>query len=237
MSTHKVGIIIPAFNEDEYLSRVLDVVCTAGWVDQIVLVDDGSTDNTLAVAIEYLQKDSRLVVLDQDMNRGKARAMLDGVQALDSDVDIVMFLDADLIGLELHHLELLYHPVRAWQSHMTVALFQHGYWVTDWAHRLTPNLSGQRCFRRKAAERMLAPLVDSGYGVEIGLTFFARYQKWRIQYIVWEGVTHSMKEIKSGYWHGLKVRSVMYYQVLSTYFKTWWLTRWNERSGFKEVNT
>ena len=46
MSTHKVGIIIPALNEDEYISQVLDVVCSVDWVNQIVVVNDGSIDNT-----------------------------------------------------------------------------------------------------------------------------------------------------------------------------------------------
>jgi glycosyltransferase involved in cell wall biosynthesis len=236
MSTHKVGIIISALNEEEYLPLVLDVVCSVGWLSEIVVVNDGSIDNTLAIANEYVKGDPRLVVINHEENRGKARAMLAGVQSLQGDVDIVMFLDADIIGLKPHHLEKLYHPVRTWQSHMTVALFQHGHWRTDLAHRLTPNLSGQRCFRRDAAERMLAPLVNSGYGVEIGLTFFARYQKWRIQYVKWEGVTHSMKEDKRGIWHGLKVRSVMYHQVLTTYAKTWWQTRWEGGFGFKELN-
>lgn len=237
MSTHQVGIIIPALNEDEYLSQVLDVVCSVNWINQIVVVNDGSMDNTLAIAQGYAKKTPYLSVINHEENRGKAKSLLAGVQALHGDVDIVMFLDADLIGLKPLHLEKIYHPVRTWQSHMTVALFKHGRWSTDWAHRLTPNLSGQRCFRRDAAERMLLPLVESGYGVEIGLTFFARYQKWDIEYVPWEGVTHSMKEYKRGFWHGLKVRSLMYYQVLTTYFKTWWQTRWEQGFGYKEANT
>lgn len=237
MSTHKVGIIIPALNEDEYISQVLDVVCSVDWVNQIVVVNDGSIDNTLAIAKEYANRNPYLIVINHEENRGKAKSLLAGVQALQGDVDIVIFLDADLIGLKTLHLEKIYHPVRTWQSHMTVALFKHGHWRTDWAHRLTPNLSGQRCLRRDAAEVMLVPLVESGYGVEIGLTFFSRYQKWYIQYVAWEGVTHSMKEDKRGFRHGLKVRCVMYYQVLMTYINTWWQTRWEEGFGFKEANT
>ena len=47
MSTHQVGVVIPALNEEGYLPHVLDVVCSVGWLTQIVVVDDGSKDNTL----------------------------------------------------------------------------------------------------------------------------------------------------------------------------------------------
>lgn len=237
MNFNKVGVIISALNEEEDIPLVLDVVCSVSWISQIVVVDDGSVDSTLVVASEYAKRDPRLVVFNHAENRGKSKAMLTGIRGLRPDVGYIMFLDADLIGLKPAHLVQLCDPIRSRRSDMTVAVFRHGYWVTDLAHRLTPNLSGQRCLKRDAAEQALAPLADSGYGVEIGLTFYARHQKWRVQYVVWEGATHSMKENKRGIWHGLIVRGVMYQQILSTYASIWWQTSWERRFGLKEINT
>jgi len=212
MATCRVGVVIPAFNEVDNLHRVLDVVCAVAWLSQIVVVDDGSTDGTLTVAQHYARQDERIVVLRLPQNQGKAGAMLAGVRALQTD--LVVFLDADLVGLQPSHLHRLCVPLLAGESDMTVAAFRHGGVRTDAAHRLTPDLSGQRCLRRWAAEQALTPLAGTGYGVETGLTIHARRRGWRIQYVVWERMSHVMKEQKRGWMTGLYRRGLMYSQIM-----------------------
>ncbi len=124
METVRIGVVIPAFNEANHLPRVLDVVSAAEWLTQIVVVDDGSTDDTLAVAQRYALRDRRVSVVHLPQNQGKADAMLAGVQALQTD--LVIFLDADLIGLQPHHLRHLCGPVIAGKCDMAVAVFRHG---------------------------------------------------------------------------------------------------------------
>ena len=120
---------------------------------------------------------------------------------------------------------------------MSVAIFKKGYWRTDWSQRFAPNLNGQRCLPREATEKALAPLAESGYGVEIGLTLYARRNKWRIQYISWEGMTHDMKEKKLGWWGGYKVRGVMYQQILVTWTREWWQNRREQFNSMWEIGT
>ncbi len=213
MSTCRVGVVIPAFNEGDNLSRVLEAVCAVGWLSQIVVVDDGSTDDTLAVARRYARQDKRMVVLRRPQNRGKADAMLAGVRALHTD--LVIFLDADLIGLQPHHLHHLCTPLLTGASDMTVAVFRHGGVRTDVSHRLAPILGGQRCLQRRAAERALSPLAGTGYGVEVGLTAHARRCGWRVQYVIWEQMTHVVKEQKRGRVAGLWSRWQMYRQIIA----------------------
>jgi glycosyltransferase involved in cell wall biosynthesis len=226
MMMKKVGVVIPAWNEENDIEPVLKTVGVVDWLAQIVVVDDGSTDNTLEVAQACANDYPKMKVEHFPENKGKGAAMLGGIQALDSGIDIVMFLDADLIGLTPEHLKILFKPVEKKECEMTVAIFRHGYWRTDLSQRFAPNLNGQRCLPRKAAIRALEPLTDSGYGVEIGLTRYARRNKWRVKYVGWEGMTHDMKEDKLGLQEGAKIRwAIMYRQILVTWFSEWWQER------------
>ena len=221
----KVGIVIPAWNEERDIPMVLETVGPVDWISKIVVVDDGSEDRTFSVARDCARKYPHMIVEHLLENRGKGAAMLTGIRLMDPEIDTLIFLDADLIGLSANHLSKLYAPVKDQQCEMSVAIFKDGYWRTDWSQRFAPNLNGQRCLPREAAEHAIGPLAESGYGVEIGLTLYARRNKWHIQYVSWEGMTHDMKESKLGWREGYKVRGVMYQQILVTWISEWWQNR------------
>ena len=217
---NNVGVVIPAYNEEHDLPRVLNTVCSVDWLSQIVVVDDGSTDNTLGVAQEYTTIDARLKVEKLVENCGKGAAMLAGVQAIREEVEIVIFLDADLIGLTAANLAKLCDPIIEGRCDMTVAVFSHGYWRTDVSQWVFPNLDGQRCLLRDVALAALEPLVDSGYGVEFGLTRYAKHHKWNVRHVDWRGTTHTMQEDSLGWKRGFQVRKVMYQQILKTWSRS-----------------
>lgn len=82
----RVAVIIPALNEELSIARVLGAI--PGWVSQIVVVDNGSTDRTAAVATAA---GAQIV---SETRRGYGAACLAGMAALDKP-DVVVFLDAD----------------------------------------------------------------------------------------------------------------------------------------------
>lgn len=217
MKDRTAGIVIPARNEEHYLAGVLEIACSTSWLSHIVVVDDFSTDNTLEIARNYANQDARLTVLHLDSRSGKSRAMLAGVTALQDKVEDVIFMDADLIGLHTSHIEAMYAPLGDNQCEMAVAVFRSGGIRTTAAQIATPNLSGQRCLRRSAADRALMLLENTGYGVEIGLTMYALRNGWKITYVPWKGVTHIVQESKHGLIRGIRARSVMYAQVIATW--------------------
>ena len=93
-----VSIVIPAFNEEEILPKCIEeltyVMNKAGYRSEIIVVNDGSTDNTLFVAQSMRGKYAPLRVLDLKRNYGKTIAIREGVRA--SKGDAVAFFDADL---------------------------------------------------------------------------------------------------------------------------------------------
>jgi len=85
----KIFCVIPAFNEEKNLPAVLEAVKPI--VSQTVVVNDGSTDNTLAVALG-----ARVTVLSHLINRGQGAALKTGTEfALAAGADIIVHFDAD----------------------------------------------------------------------------------------------------------------------------------------------
>lgn len=81
-----VGVVIPALNEEAVIGQV--VAAIPAWVDEVVVVDNGSTDATAAVAQE---QGARVI---QEPQRGYGAACLAGLAAL-PDPDIIVFMDGD----------------------------------------------------------------------------------------------------------------------------------------------
>jgi polyisoprenyl-phosphate glycosyltransferase len=203
----KATAIVPAYNEASRIASVLSVLTATGSLGEIIVVDDGSKDNTTEVASTF--PEVRVVRLPQ--NLGKAGAMTEGARRARHEV--VVFLDADLIGLTPAHVESLLAPVMAEEADMTVGQFWSGSpLVTIWM-RFCPAISGQRAMR--VGDFLDIPdIATSGFGVEVVVTRAAIRRHLRVRYVPWSNVTHVLKESKRGIARGLATRVVMYAQIL-----------------------
>jgi len=98
MSHPKVSIIIPAFNEGARIGGTLQSVVNCierqHWDAEVIVVDDGSSDDTASIVETWKQRFPRLRIIQNVENRGKGYSIRNGV--FHSDGDIVMFTDADL---------------------------------------------------------------------------------------------------------------------------------------------
>jgi glycosyltransferase involved in cell wall biosynthesis len=84
-------LIIPAFNEEARLGDVLERVHAAGVSEAVVVINDGSRDQTHRVAADHGAQ-----VIDHEVNRGYARALTTGLQhAIERNYDHLVFMDAD----------------------------------------------------------------------------------------------------------------------------------------------
>jgi CDP-glycerol glycerophosphotransferase len=100
----KVTVVVPVYNVERYLSLCLQSICAQNYKNlEVILVNDGSTDNSLAVAREFQSK-LDLHIIEQE-NAGLSAARNTGVRAIEK-TDFLMFLDSDdaLAPLALHSL-------------------------------------------------------------------------------------------------------------------------------------
>lgn len=58
----KLSVIIPAYNVEKYIGECLDSILVTEKEIEVIIVDDGSKDNTLSICEEYSKKDSRVKV-------------------------------------------------------------------------------------------------------------------------------------------------------------------------------
>ena len=94
-----ISIVVPAHNVDRFLAETLRSICAqteSRW--ECVVVDDGSTDGTRAVAESVAARDARIKVLRQ-ANRGAAAARNAGFRATDPASQFVTFMDSDDVWL------------------------------------------------------------------------------------------------------------------------------------------
>ncbi|HEV2401162.1 MAG TPA: dolichyl-phosphate beta-glucosyltransferase [Candidatus Sulfotelmatobacter sp.] len=92
-----LSIIIPARNEATRLPRTLEHILaylqTKRWSAEIIVINDGSTDDTAQVVRGYMAKNSSIILIDNPVNTGKGSSIRDGM--LRANGDIILFTDAD----------------------------------------------------------------------------------------------------------------------------------------------
>lgn len=198
----KVAAIVPAYNEEQRISRVLEVLCELSDIDEVIVVDDGSEDNTSEVALSHGVK-----VIKNEENLGKGGAMQAGIDG--SDADILLFIDADLVGLKDGHITDLLEPVKSGRAEMSVGVFTGGRLRTDISQRMFPFISGQRAVKRSFIESMNG-LSMARYGVELAITKHAKKMGIVTAQVLMDDVTQVMKEEKLGVYRGVWSRLNMY---------------------------
>lgn len=200
-----VDCVIAARNEAPTVADVVAVCREVACVREVIVVDDGSDDDTATRAEAAGAKVIRRVA---DLG-SKAHAMAAGVAS--SDADLILFVDADLIGITPAHLEAICRPVLDGDATMSLGTFDYPY--RNWLVLRFPPTTGERIIPRWVFAAIPAHKLD-GYTIEImineviteaGLPSNARTMK---------GVTHRTKRDKFGWWEGSKRTWEMFWQLV-----------------------
>lgn len=87
----KISVIVPAFNEQEGIAKTVKEAIQ--FADEVVVVDDGSSDNTLGIAKKLARESRKVKVIRHEKNSGKVQALRTGVK--NATGSIIVFTDAD----------------------------------------------------------------------------------------------------------------------------------------------
>ncbi|MGQ9455843.1 MAG: glycosyltransferase family 2 protein [Armatimonadota bacterium] len=183
---NRIAALIPAYNEADTITETVKAVKNISGVNEIIVIDDGSNDDTSKVA-----SDAGANVIRLEKNSGKGAALNSGLAH--TDADIILMLDADL-GASAVEAERLLEPIICGDADMSIAVIrtptkhQGGFGcvmkLARWAVRhyggseISAPLSGQRAVRREVLENTggFAP----GFGVETALTIKALRHRYRL---------------------------------------------------------
>ncbi len=205
--TVQVAAIVPAYNEAKTIAPILDVLRRCPGINQIIVVSDGSTDAT----VEKARRFNGVELVELPENRGKGGAIMAGLEY--TGAQVLLLLDADLIGLAPAHICALLEPVMKGRAAMTIGLFDRGRVATDLAQKMAPFLSGQRVLRRDILEG-ISGLDITRFGLEVALHRCVEANKIQVETVYLPVLSHLMKEEKLGFRRGMAARLKMYWEII-----------------------
>ncbi len=210
MGQKKIDCIIPVFNEGQ---RVLDVVRPlqqVSRIDQIICVDDGSTDSTSQVLAELSQY-SEITVLRHRTNQGKSQAVFTGLQKTTQPV--ILLVDADLQGLnpkEINQALSLFLERR----NLDMLLFKRrNELMVSRLLRFNSVFTGERFLRRQDLLQVMSSVPDK-YQLETAINYFMRKNHKNVACYKYSALnTH--KPAKDRFFLGLRRELQMYFNMLN----------------------
>ncbi len=240
----RIVAIIPAYNEAATIADVVRIARSHPRIAEVIVVDDGSRDQTAAAAE---RAGARIIRLEH--NRGKAEAMKTGVGAAKHATHF-MFLDADLVGLKKEHIEALIDGTEAklpagrteaklpvgslaseptprslasdpsrslasFANAMTVGIRDRGAMLTALNRCCLPWISGERLVSRALWEAV-PPEFKHGFKIELALNATARKLGYEILPVLLPGLSIRRKEQKVGVIAGLWQRAKMAAELIAT---------------------
>lgn len=206
--------VIAALNEDRFIGSV--VLKTRRYVDHVIVVDDGSHDQTAAVAAE-----AGAIVIRHDQNLGKAQAVNTGLRkAREMNASLVVLIDADGQH-DPTEIPALIAPIEAGAADMVIGsrfltvrsriprwrvLGQHALtWVTNLASgvTITDSQSGFRALSQRAINTMTFR-PEGGFSLESEMQFLAQQHHLSVQEVP-VSVTYAERPKRNPLGHGLQV--------------------------------
>ena len=171
----KVSVIIPAYNEEETVADVVIVTKKLSYVNEVIVVDDGSSDKTVEEA-----KNAGAIVISHKTNQGKGSAIQTGVKKAKGD--ILAFIDADISNLNSKKIDVMIKPILENKADITKTKFsRESGRVTELTAKpllgfffpevnFEQPLSGQFAGKRSALNKIK---FENDYGVDVGIVLDA----------------------------------------------------------------
>jgi glycosyltransferase involved in cell wall biosynthesis len=200
-----LDVVIPARDEAPTIAAVIRAAREARGVDRVLVVDDGSTDDTAAVA-----RAAGAEVIASFGSGSKALALATGVAA--SDADIVLFFDADILRVTPEHFDMLAAPVVSGEFVMCCGLVDYGPLRNPFFLRLPP-ITGLRALRREIFDA-IPPEKLNGFQIEIMINEVVARAAMPAAIRVLPGIGHRSKVEKLGLWRGVRAHLGMTAELL-----------------------
>lgn len=203
-----IAAIIPAYNEEKNIASVIRAFQKSPLISEIIVVSDGSTDSTGAVARE---EGARVIV---QANAGKAAAMTAGARA--TRAGILFFADADLLGFTHTHIETVLSPMMNSGAGMTVGLRDRGPLMWPLLQHVFLVIGGERAISRTHFLNIAAHPAARRFGIESVMNAYCKKHRIPVILVPMHAVTQVVKERKYGVIKGFTARIRMIRDIVRT---------------------
>ena len=192
-----VSIVIPAFNEEATVAQVVSVARKLEYVNEVIVVDDGSSDRTVEEA-----ERAGATVISHLVNEGKGSAIKTGFK--ESHGDIVAFIDADISNFTSSKIDKIIRPILEDKTDITKTKFAResgrvteltakpllGFFFPEINYEQP--LSGQFAGKRSALNKIK---FEKDYGVDVGIVLDADVHGIKILEVDIGDISHDMSPL------------------------------------------
>ena len=196
-SNKSVSIVIPAYNEEATVAQVVSVARKLSYVDEVIVVDDGSSDRTVEEA-----ESAGATVISHLTNEGKGSAIKTGFK--NSHGNIVAFIDADVSNFTSGKIDKIIRPILEDRTDITKTKFAResgrvteltakpllGFFFPELNYEQP--LSGQFAGKRSALNKIK---FEKDYGVDVGIVLDADVHGIKILEVDIGDISHDMSPL------------------------------------------
>jgi len=192
----KISCIICAFNEEKRIGVVLGALKNHPNIDEVIVINDGSTDKTKEVAEAF----AFVRLISYAKNKGKSSAMAIGIEMAKNN--ILMFLDADIINITPEDITELARPVLDGVADISMSLRKNSLWI--YKKIGLDFVSGERVIPREYLQNQVEEITKlPGFGVEVFMNRIIIKNSLRVKVVKWKNVSVTRKTSKVGFWKGI----------------------------------
>lgn len=207
----KISCIICAHNEAQRIGDVLSAVQNHPFINEVIVVDDGSTDGTA-----YVVRGMPWVKLvSYPVNHGKSYALAAGIE--NAQHDTLLFLDADLVGITADDITKLIDPVREGKVDVSMSLRKNSSFIYNYPQLIGLDyVSGERVMPKWLfnAESLKTLCQLPSLGAEVYVNKLILKENLNVEIVQWKSVLNPSKTEKIGLWQGLKKEVRMINDIL-----------------------
>ena len=214
----RISCIICAFNEGPRIGAVLEVATVHPLVAEVVVVDDGSSDDTAQVVARF----AGVRLISHERNLGKSKAVATGVAA--ARHDLLMMLDADLKGLRADDLTALATPVLERRAAVSMSLRRNSLAIFRWVGM--DFVSGERVVDKALLADVLHDIhALPRFGIEVFMNKRIIAARLPVAIANWRTVTQARKAEKLGWWRGVRAEWRMVFDLVDAVYPLELLTQ------------
>lgn len=205
----KTSCIMPFYNEGERIFTALEQVLKVKNLDELILVDDGSTDKTY---LNIQNKFRSINLVRYSKNLGKSGAIKVGLNA--ATYENILMLDADLINLSKNKIEEMIANFEDSETDMIILRYDEPWYIKIFGTDLS--LSGVKILSKQDLEEVFKKYNPAGYQLEIAINNFMIEKKKKVFYMDCIDLNHVSKIKKNGFFNGV-IKEIKMITSLITY--------------------